>query len=702
MSQKRLNAQITIGGAITSALKSALGTTRDKIGEIGGAVRKLEREQKMLGHSIQTFGAMGRNVDGLRARYAAVTSEIEKTRKAQQRLIAASEMRAKGGSLMARGGLMIGGAVAAAATFGKPIRAAAEFEHNLQMIGNTANMTKVEIGALKREIFAVSEASNKGIADVTSGIGFLIAAGMSSKTAAATIGTIAAASTATGASVEDLAKAAFVLNDTLKIKTGADMAAALDTLAQAGKEGNVELRDMAKQLPVLGSGFAALKMGGREAAATMAAALEVARKGAADADEAANNMKNFIAKVMSPETLKKAKNNFGIDLYKIIQDAQTTGKNPFEASMQAIIKATQGDQKKIGELFGDMQAQNFLRPMIQNWQEYERIKNTALAASGVIDADFARMMQTTKEQAIGLGNAWTRLMTTMGDSMAPAFGEAVKGLTGVVNSTTAFVKENPGLVRAVLAGTGVVIGLTAALGAAKLAVGGALFAWSAVPATVTAIGTAFTWLSATALPAVASGFRAVGLAIAANPIGAVVAGIAVAAVLIYANWKPIKAFFIDLWGSVKEATAKVWGWMKDTFLTFHPLGIIVKNWVPIKGFFTGLFADIRATVASAIDWVLGKIAAVGELWGKTKAAFGFGPSAAPARSGASYTMPNPPPMATARGGNQTINSNVNAPITINQQPGQNSKQLADEVARRLEQKQQVQRRGAMYDRPMGY
>ena len=477
---------------------------------------------------------------------------------------------------------------------------------------------------------------------------------------------------------------------------------ALNILAQAGKEGNVELRDMAKQLPVLGSGFAALKMGGREAAATMAAALEVARKGAADADEAANNMKNFIAKVMAPQTLKKAKDDFGIDLYKIIQDAQTTGKNPFEASMQAIITATQGDQKKIGELFSDMQVQNFLRPMIQNWQEYERIKDAALNSGNVIDEDFARMMQTTKEQAIGLGHAWTRLMTAMGDGMAPAFGEAVKGLTGVVNSTAAFVKENPRLVSAVLAGTGVVIGLTAALGAARLAVGGALFAWSAVPATVTALGTAFTWLSATALPAVAAGFRAVGLAIAANPIGAVVAGIAVAAVLVYANWKPIKAFFIDLWGSVKEAAAKVWGWMKDTFLAFHPLGIIVKNWVPIKGFFTGLFADIRATVANAIDWVLGKIAAVGELWGKTKAAFGFGQSAAPSRGSSSYTMPAPPPMATARGGTQTVNTQQTNNFNIVQQPGQNSKQLADEVARRLEQKQQVQQRGVMYDRPIGY
>lgn len=661
MSQKRLSAQITIGGAITGALKSALGTTRDKLGEIGGAVRKLEREQRMLGNSINTFAKMGANVDGLRARYAAVTAEIEKTRKAQQRLVAAGEMRATGGSLMARGGLMIGSAVAAAATFGAPVRASAELEHNLQMIGNTANMSKVEIGALKNEIFAVSKASNKSIGDVTAGIGFLIAAGMQTKTAVATIGSIARTSTATGASVEDLAKAVFTLNDSLNISPE-QTKAALNILAQAGKEGNVELRDMAKQLPVLGAAFKSLKMEGAESVATMGAALEIARKGAADADEAANNMKNFLAKITSPETLNKAKKHFGIDLYKIIQDAQTTGKNPFEAAMKAIIKATQGDQKKIGELFGDMQVQNFLRPMIQNWEEYERIKNKALNSGDVIDDDFARMMKTVKEQTEGLGNAWTRLMTTMGDNMAPSIGEAARSMTGLVDSMTEFTKENPELVRNVLAGTGVVIGLTAALGATKLAVGGLIYAWSALPATAMAVGTAFSWIGGTVLPLVAGGIKAIGLAIAANPIGAVITGLAVAATLVYANWEPIKEFFV------------------------------------------GLFDSIKTTVGSAIDWVIGKIQAVGELWGKTKAFFGVGGDVT-VKNASPQAGTIPPPVPAMRGAvaaNSTYNDNSTQQITINQQPGQNSKQLADEVARRLKEQDDVRRRGAMYDHAMGY
>lgn len=41
-------------------------------------------------------------------------------------------------------------------------------------------------------------------------------------------------------------------------------------------------------------------------------------------------------------------------------------------------------------------------------------------------------------------------------------------------------------------------------------------------------------------------------------------------------------------------------------------------------------------------------------------------------------------------------------FNITQQPGQNSKQLADEVARRLKQQQEAQRRGVMYDAAWGY
>jgi hypothetical protein len=59
-------------------------------------------------------------------------------------------------------------------------------------------------------------------------------------------------------------------------------------------------------------------------------------------------------------------------------------------------------------------------------------------------------------------------------------------------------------------------------------------------------------------------------------------------------------------------------------------------------------------------------------------------------------------MATAKGAGATINAPQTNTITINQQPGQDSKQLADEVARRLAERDAVQQRGLMYDPAMGY
>lgn len=712
--KKNLSAMITIGGAITGSLKSALGSTRDGLNQIGKSITDLKQRQKELNGVITSQEKLGSAGSALRVQYAnqeltVINKQIAALKERERIMLASAEGRAKAKGTIASGGLQVGAAIAAAAAFGAPIRAAADYEYQLRMIGNTANMTDAEISGLGSAIRAATSQTGQSAQTLTKSIGFLVAAGMEVGTAREMLGQIGRAATATGGDIEDLAKAAFVLNDTLKIAPGAEMAAALDTLAQAGKEGNVELKDMAKQLPVLGAGFASLKMGGREAAATMGAALEVARKGAADADEAANNMKNFIAKVMSPETLKKAKKEFGVDLYKIIKDAQTQGKNPFEASMRAIIQATQGDQKKIGELFGDMQVQNFLRPMIQNWDEYVRIKEKAIGASGVIDKDFESVGKTAQQQMAELGNAFGEVFLDIGTVALPALKSVVGTLRDGTRALSEFAQEHPGVTKGVLGVAGSLIGLTAALGAGKLAVGAIGYAWSAVPAIVTSAGAALTWMSTTALPAVAGGIRAIGMAAASNPIGLALAVIAGGAVLIWKNWEPIKGFFGGLWNGIKDAAAWAWDGLKQAWLDFTPLGLVVKNWEPIKGFFGGLFGDIKSAAATAIDWVLGKIQAVGELWGKTKELLGFGSDSQPAKApaGAPAGMPAGPalPILPApRANGQVVTNNVtNAPnITITQQPGQDSKALADEVARRLQERQAVQQRGRMYDSAMGY
>lgn len=57
-----------------------------------------------------------------------------------------------------------------------------------------------------------------------------------------------------------------------------------------------------------------------------------------------------------------------------------------------------GDVFKVSEVFQDKQVLNFIKPMMQNLDEYKRIKASALSADGVVDSDFENMMQTTNEQ----------------------------------------------------------------------------------------------------------------------------------------------------------------------------------------------------------------------------------------------------------------------------------------------------------------
>src|SRR5690554_4230222 len=128
MANKRLNATITIGGAITGTLRNAFGTATKSLTQLDAETRRLSNEQRMLGNSIQTFGRMGKNVDGLREKYAGVTKELERMRKAQERLTrlenAKSANMAQRGQL--RGQMM--DTIALGAMAGAPIAAAISFE----------------------------------------------------------------------------------------------------------------------------------------------------------------------------------------------------------------------------------------------------------------------------------------------------------------------------------------------------------------------------------------------------------------------------------------------------------------------------------------------------------------------------------------------------------------------------------------------
>jgi hypothetical protein len=104
---------------------------------------------------------------------------------------------------------------------------------------------------------------------------------------------------------------------------------------------------------------------------------------------------------------------------------------------------------------------------------------------------------------------------------------------------------------------------------------------------------------------------------AMGPVGWIITGVAIAALLIYKYWTPIKGFFISIGKGIYSALKPVldfFGYLWDTLVDwsgiisiFAPfIGIpllIVKNWSSVKGFFVGLFEGIW----KVIKWYYGMI-----------------------------------------------------------------------------------------------
>ncbi|AXF38229.1 putative tail protein [Ralstonia phage phiRSP] len=135
---KKLSAVIAIGGAISSSLRSTFGDVKGRLVDLGKTVTDLEKRQRLLGRTIQEFGRAGKDVTGMRNRYAELTQQLDRARQAQERLATAQARAAKIGGFVKGAGVAVGAAAAAGAVVGRPlVRAAISRENEINLIKNT-------------------------------------------------------------------------------------------------------------------------------------------------------------------------------------------------------------------------------------------------------------------------------------------------------------------------------------------------------------------------------------------------------------------------------------------------------------------------------------------------------------------------------------------------------------------------------------
>lgn len=600
MANKRLNALITIGGAVAGSLKTAIGSTTSQLGKIGTEVNKLKRNQADLSHAIQTFGGMGKNVDNLRTKYSAVTDEINRLTKAQERLNKVEELRQN-----VRGGAtkVLGGSIVAATATVVPVKLAIDFESAMADVNKVFSGTDSQFKALNTEIIKMSTVLPMAATDIAT----IVASGAQSGIAAGELTKFAETAVKMGVAFDI---------------TAAESGQAMAEMRTAFKMSQEQVTSLADQINFLGNNTPAAAKGIMEIvqrigplgevggfASSSIAALGATMRGMGVSEEiAATGIKNTMLALVAGESATKgqiaAYKELGLDYGKVAKDMQKDANSTTLMVLKQIASLDKYKQAAIlKDLFGS-ESLGAIAPLLTNMEALEKNLNSVSQANkkawdSSMQKEYEARADTTANKLQLLKNNATGLGITIGTALLPIVSSMAEKMSTVIGSVTAWAQANPALastltkvaVGAIAVAGGVsalAIGVTTVIGPVALAI-------SSFSVLGSSSGVAITMLTKMIAPIKMIGtvFGVVGKAMLANPmalaITAVVAVVAGAAYLIYKNWEPIKAFFSDLWSGVTSTIGSAWDGIKST---------LSEAWESVKSVFNAGVTYVKDIIKS--------------------------------------------------------------------------------------------------------
>lgn len=269
----------------------------------------------------------------------------------------------------------------------------------------------------------------------------------------------------------------------------------------------------------------------------------------------------------------------------------------------------------LAKVFGKQYADDVLL-LAQNTGEYNRQlgllqetdANGNLKYIGSMQWEFENRSNTTENKLTKLKSSLTEIATKIGNAFLPVITSFVENITPVIYSITEWVETNPQLMEWVLTiggGIGAVVGGLLTLHSAfsfvsagllpflKLGkfLGGFLgnFLFSAISKLSLGFGYLIGYIAKGAMMFGKAIFM-MSRALLTNPIGLLIAGIAVAAYLIYDNWGKIGPWFAELWQTVSGAFSSAWSSITN---------FCSEAWTNISNFFTSGIGNITATI---LNW----------------------------------------------------------------------------------------------------
>ncbi|WP_139461253.1 phage tail tape measure protein [Aeromonas veronii] len=556
-------------------------------------------------------------------------------------------------------------------------------------------------GQLRKEFQAISDLATKlgnklpgTTADFQNMMSTLIQQGMSAK---AILGGLGQATAYLGVQLKMPYDQAALFAAKLQDATGTtekDMMGLMDTIQRSFYLG-VDSNNMLGAFSALTPALSVLRKEGLDAANTLAPLIVMADQAALSGESAGNAYRKIFQLSMNSKKIQKATKGTGLNLNF------TDGKGEFGGleqmySQLAKLKnlSTEKRLQVLKDIYGDdketLQALDIMiKKGIAGYRETQKKM-----------ADQAALQERVNAQLGTLGNLWdaatgtfTNAMVNFGEAISPELKSVTEWVADLSERLGNWSKRNPELSNTLMRVAGFTSVAAIAFGGLSLAVAAILGPMAIMKLTFGVLGIKGTLLGKVITGLIAPlkwltmGFVKLGLAILTTPIGWIIAGIAAIAAgayLIYKNWDQLGPWFKSTWEQSKAATGEFWD-----YLTTLPSRALNTGKAIIDGLIGGISAkweELKAKVKSITDilpdWMKGGAAITATVrqsgyltgnYNQPAMATGYGP-----------TMYQPPKLAPARGGGTT---QIHAPISIVQQPGQSGADVAQEVSRELDRRE---------------
>lgn len=754
MANKNLNATITIGGAVSGTLKSALGTTTSKLQEIGRTVDQLKGRQRELNKVIQDesrimregsmtarmaassrlqaaqqeVGAINREMEALRAKQSLLRREAELTKNI-------GEMRNKFRDEMFN---RVGTAVAIGAIAREPLKAFEDLDaaiNNMQVaMTDATGKVPAQFDEIKKQTVELGNILPGTTADFVN-----VATALKEQGVA--IGSI------TGGALKSASHLAVVMK--MVPSDAAEMTAKLREAFQLSDDEFGKMADFTQRAKfgfgmqpkeilegakVYAGKLNSLGLTGAENVRKIYALQGMAASQGLEGSQFGTNFSMMLTRVgmMSARLQKNSKEmkavnaelkRGGVNLAFFDSKGKFAGVDNMVAQLNKLKNFSQQDRLEILTLLFGEEAGRPADLIARNGIEGYKAALEKMDNEATLEKRIQIATGSFKNLNEALSGTWTNLQAAFGAPLAELLTPVIKSLNDLVGGPLMeWADRNKDIVK----GLGMIAAAVAGINLVGAALAGVGFS-----ALTTYLSVMSVW----------KGLSLIGAAVAgiSLPVVAAMAGIAAVGALIYTYWEPLKSFFSGFFEGLMMGLAPIGAALQAAFTPVAPV-----------------VAKISEAISSAFDWVMKFLKPVGEATALTKSwgeagkiagemigsafayvvekvmqvinAFGLmtsavqnaissasgfsfgsvpvpkiGQTITPSETRQGPTQVAPPAPPAIPGGNTTSNNKFasaatyNQTFNIHQQPGESSDDLANKVIAKMKAKERSDNRGRMFD-----